>query len=291
MTKNKQMKSMLSSMLVISMCLVLSIGMISADVCTGQDCSASTTITLGNSAPTVNYVSLTSPITLNGGTTKNVLVTVNVTDSNGYTDINDSSVLATIHKGGDSYSNPSACSVLGSSSTEVSYGCMVPIQFYADAGSDWVVNVTASDIPGSTARNDSVTATINALDYITQDITSIIWSSVTTGQNDAEANAPMVLTNGGNQDYTNISIKARNATGTTYSNVIEANQFSISDLTSQTSGQTYMADSEYVQVSALTGLNNHGASVTENIYFYLDVPIVQADTYTSDGDWSIKVSS
>ena len=283
------------SLLTLMVCSLAILGMasfVSADVCTGQDCDVNPNITIGNDAPTIPTVVSPTAITLNGGTTKVVYAQFTANDQNGYADLNDASALVKLLKGGEATRTSSSCAILSHpDSYKTAYNCTITMQFYDSAGADWMVNATVSDATNM-AENSTKVATVNALDYITQDTVNIYWTSVTLGQNDAESTAPIVLTNGGNQDYTNISVKAYNVTGAVSLDVIEASQFSIDDATGQTSGQTYMSDSEYVDVPQLTGLNSHGASITENVYFYLDVPLgISADIYTSASPWSMKVSA
>jgi hypothetical protein len=260
--------------------------------CSGQDCPVNTTIILGNTAPTIPTVTSPGTITLNGGTTKVVYAQFVADDANGYADLNDSTAQVALSKSGEATRTSSSCAILSQSGSQTEYNCTITMQFYDSAGSDWMVNASVKDNAGDIATNSTETATVNALDYVTQDLATIGWSSVYVGQNDAEASAPLVLTNGGNQDYTNVSVKGYGATGAVYSDAITANKFSIDDQTGQTTGQTYMSNGVYVDVTQLTGLNAHGASVTENAYFYLDVPTgIRPDTYTSDSTWSVKVSA
>ena len=278
-------------LLVVVMGLMLMSGFVMAAECSGQDCSADADVTVDNAAPTIGTVNAPASITLNGGTTKVVIVNFTATDTNGVGDLNDSTAQVTLSKAGETdRSSTVACSILSSSGTDTEYSCSITMQFYDGAGS-WNVNASVEDNTGVLVYNDSQSSTVNALDYITQDVTSVSWSSVSVGTNDAESTAPIVLTNGGNQDYSNVSIKGYGATGTTYSDTIAANLFSVDDQTGQTTGQTYMSSGVYVQATQLTGLNTHGAAVTENIYFYLDVPNVAPDTYNSDTTWSILVSA
>jgi len=278
------------SMLMISCFLILGLSMVSADTCVGQDCSTNMTITVGNEVPTIAYVYPEGAVTLTGGSTKVVTLEFNATDPNGVADLNDATAQVVLSKAGETSRTSPSCSTVSSSATVRQYSCDVTMQFYDGAGS-WTINATVEDQSAAEAVNDTTSVTVNALDFITQDILTITWGSVSVGQTDAEADAKMVLTNGGNQDYSDISIKGQNATGVANSEVITTDLFSISNLGSQTSGQTYMVDNTYTSVPALSDLNAHGAAVTQDIYFYLDVPIVQSDTYLSDSDWSILATA
>jgi parallel beta-helix repeat protein len=235
----------------------------------------------GGGAPVsigIPWVQSISSITLTGGTTKNVYIAFNVTGD----DINSSSGQIVLKNGVESRTSNS-CSNISST-----YNCTIVFQFYDSAGS-WNINATIKDTSNNLAVNDTTSTTVNALDYITQDITSLSWTSLAVGSNDNEASVPMILSNKGNQDYSNISIKAYNCTGQSYSDKIPATKFSNDNVTGATSGQTYLQEDIYIQNTKLTKLNQHGASISQSIYFYVDIPLnIRADTYISDNTWKIK---
>jgi hypothetical protein len=165
------------------------------------------------------------------------------------------------------------------------------LQFYDGAGSDWTITATIQDKAGSPATNVSTTATINSLDYVTQDVTYVKWASVTLGTNDNQADNTITLTNGGNTAYPNFAITGQNATGQTYADVINADKFDVDNVGSATTGQIYMESNSAVDVSSKLSLNSKGASVTEQIFFYVDIPTgISADNYISDSAWAIQIS-
>ncbi|MBR9705964.1 hypothetical protein GOV14_02945 [Candidatus Pacearchaeota archaeon] len=282
--------------IILAIGILVVIGSINAAECGSQDCSGSMSLVLGNSAPVITFVNITgsSTVVLNGGTTKTVYVIFNVTDNNGYADINSSTSNVTFSKPGETTrGSASSCVNLANTTLTSQFNCTVSLQFYDGAGS-WIINATIDDSnqSDSSATNGSINATVSALDYVSQDVSAVSWTSVTTGTNDQEAAAAMVLTNGGNQNYTNISIKGFDATGGSNSEVIFAENFSVDPDTGQSSGQVYMVNDTYTDVAVLTGLTNYGASSTENVYFYVDTSSgLQPDTFTSDSSWSILVSA
>ncbi|MBR9705966.1 hypothetical protein GOV14_02955 [Candidatus Pacearchaeota archaeon] len=231
----------------------------------------------------ISWVEPISAITLNGGTTKQFYIRFNVSGDN----LNASTAKIEISYNEETR-NSSSCV---NSSSANQFNCTIIMQFFDSAGS-WNINASIQNTTGSIETNNSINFTVNALDYVSQDISAISWASVTSGTNDQEAAAAMVLTNGGNQNYTNISIKGFDATGASNGEVIFAENFSVDPDTSQTVGQTYMNNNTYTDVSVLNGLTNYGSSSTENIYFYVDTTFgLRADTFTSDSSWSILVST
>lgn len=263
--------------------------LISADTCVGQNCNATINLTIGNVAPTIPYVFPVSAVTLNGGTTKNVYVQFNATDDNGYADLNFATAQVRLINGIVTRTSSSCSSIVNTTFTST-LNCTIALNFYDDAGV-WTINATISDLQSIEAENSTTSVTVNALDYVTQDVNYFNWASATLGANDVEAGNPITLTNGGNQDYATLNIKGQNATGVTYADVINANRFSVDDQTGQTTGQIYMVADTNVDVSSILNLNSHGASVTKNIYAYVDVPTgIRADSYLSNTAWTISLS-
>jgi hypothetical protein len=289
-------KKAMSKLIATMMIMVLSVGLVGfafAAECASQDCGGDLSITVGNDDPVIPQVAPLAAITLSGATTTSVTVAFNATDVNGGDDLDIATAQVELSKGGEATRTLSTCDNPVNITNGMYIECTGDMQFYDAAAADWVITATIDDQSSATATNDSTFATVNALDYIAQDISAIAWTSVSTNSDDEEADAPMVLTNGGNQDYTSVDITGYDATGGVYSDVIAAEDFSIDADTGQTTGQTYMVDSTPVDCDAqISGLNTHGADVTDNVYFYVDVPTaIQADTYTSDSSWSIAVSA
>lgn len=240
--------------------------------------------TIVQNIPTIYFVEQVSAVTLNGGTTKTVQVLFNVS----YSNVKSETANVSFSKAGETTRYASSCN---NNTFSNQFNCSVNMQFYDSAGADWLINATINSTEDDIMSNSSIQFTVNSLDYITQDTSSINWSSIYANTNDNEADFPINLTNGGNQNYNNISLKAYNSTGAVESQVISASSFSVDALTGQTAGQTYMSEGVYVQALDLTGLNSHGVSVIESIYFYVDLPTLKADTYTSDSGWVIKCSA
>jgi hypothetical protein len=260
-----------------------------ADVCSGQNCPADINLTISNVAPTIPFVYPVSAITLNGGTTKSVTIEFNATDTNGYDDLDFSSAQIILMKSGEDDIAITDCGAIYNNTETSTISCTGDLQFYTADGS-WVVNASISDNDFD-ALNDTTSAVVNALDYVSQDVTYVAWGSVSLATDDNEADNTITLTNGGNQAYPNFDITGQNATGVSFSDVIVAEKFSVDNVGSATSGQIYMQDNTPVDVSSKLSLNSIGASIDEEIFFYVDIPSgISADNYVSDSAWAIQVS-
>jgi len=264
---------------------------ITAEECVGQGCNSNMTIVIGNEAPTIPYVMEVSAVTLNGGTTVEVEVSFNATDNNGFDDLDATKANVTFSKAGETDRTASNCRAVQNTTLTSVINCTITMQFYDTDGADWAINASIRDDTGVYAENLTTFVTVNTLDYVSQDILAITWGAVTAGSDDNEADNTITLTNGGNQDYPYLNITGYDASGDVSGSLITAESFSVSNVTGQTLGQIYMVNDTTTDVTANLSLVNHGVSVTEEIFFYVDLDIgLPADTYRSDADWVIQVS-
>ena len=279
--------SALGMMLVVTMALV--IYTVAADTeCTGQDCSVGTSLIVGNSAPIITWVNSSITITLTAESSKSVNVLFNVTDLNGYADVNDSTAQCIGNKSGESSRTSTSCSAQDQSGNDLRYNCTVSFEYYDAAASDWIWNCSVSDNYPASVYNDTATFTINDLNYVDINETTLSWSSVTPNTDDEEANAPINLDNGGNKDYGSATVTAQNATNG--SNVIPATDFSLDENPGATTTQTYMADNSSVAITSWFTLS-HGSGASEDLYAYVDMPTVPSGSYASIASWAIDITT
>jgi len=289
--EDKKARSALGTVLVVVAFMALMIYFVTADTeCVGQDCSVGTSLTVGNSAPTIINVETGITVTLTGESTTNTAnVTFNVTDTNGFADINDSTAQCVGFKSGESSRTSSNCAPLVQSGNDASYDCAVDFQYFDAAASNWAWNCTISDNSAVNATNDTVSFTINALNFVDVNVTTVSWAVVNPNITDEEADDPINLDNGGNQDYETAFVTAFNATDGG-SNVIPASVFSLYNLTGQTAGQTYMAENVSTNITSFFTLQ-HGNTASEDIFVYVDMPSVPTGSYTSTSNWLIDITA
>lgn len=278
-------------MLVLAM-TTFSVPLTASSTCAGQDCTADMAITIGNSAPTVPWVQ-NFTVDLTGGGTKDITIAFNVSDENGYDDINmtGEATNISIARNQESRTNYTRCHTMMNTTTTTVFNCTITMQYY-DTDGDWTITVWTADKQNDTASNTTVTLTVNALNQVDQDVTSIPWGSATINADDQEADDTMILTNQGNQNYSLINFTGYGASGATYGNDILAANFSMHNETGKTTTQLYIVNNTGVyNETHFPGLDEHGSSVTEEIFFYVDIGTVLADSYASDESWSIQVQT
>ena len=243
-----------------------------------------------DNAPQITQVQPVSAITLSAFSTKTVNVLFNVTDNDGYSDLNDSLAYCSLSKTGEITRNSSSCTAQDQSGNDLVYNCSLDIYYY-DAAGTWNISCYAEDNGGLNATNNTETATVNDLNYVTQNSTNLNWQGLTPGNSDEEASAPVVFTNGGNQDYTSFNITAQNATYD--SNTIPRDNFMIDYETGQSSNQTYLNDSgvDWAEGSLLRCTYPCSTNSTEFAYVYVDTPTgILAGVYSSISEWVISLS-
>jgi len=256
--------------------------------CTSQDCSVSTSLTVGNSVPVITEVESGIVVTLTAETTATVNVLFNVTDANGFGNLNDSTAQCVGFKTGESDRTSTSCAAQDQSGNDLRYNCSVNFQFFDAAASDWKWNCSVTDNSLASVFNDTVTLTVNALNFVDQNVTSFTWSTASSSINDQEANTAINFDNGGNQDYETALVTAYNATDGG-SNVIPATAFALNNLTEAPAG-TQMADSTAVNISSLFTLQ-HGSGASEDIFAYVDMPAVPDGSYSSTSSWLIDITA
>ena len=279
-------KLSIAIMTVVMTMFVMTFAIAAEAECSSQDCVSNISVSVGNTAPTIPYVANVSVVVLTGGTTETVYVLFNASDVNGYDQLDHATASVTLFKAGETNRTSSGC-VSQTNTTEVTvFNCSVDMQFYDAAGADWGIHATIDDDAAATADNLTETFTVATLDYVSSDGTNVVWSTLVSGSNNNEADGTIIVTNGGNQDYTSLDITAQDA------GLITAESFSIDNAAFQTSGRVYMVDNTATDVTGVLSLPSHGASITEEIFFYVDIAVgLAADTYTSDSSWSISVAA
>jgi hypothetical protein len=276
--KMKNKKEMLFVVLTL-LTLMLVMPMAFADVCSGQSCGADVNLTISNIAPTIPYVTPVSAVTLNGGTTKDIYIIFDTSSEL----VNETFAQVIVTNGEESRTSSSCSSI---SSTE--FNCTISMEFYDSAGT-WTINATIQN-DTETFENTTEIFSVNALDYVTQNINYIEWTSLIPNTNDNQADNTIIFTNEGNQDYATMNIKAYDVLGDVYANLISASQFSVDNVASATSGQIYLQNDTDIDVSSKLNLNTHSSSSIAEAYFYIDVPSeIRGDIYHQLNSWSISL--
>ena len=155
-----------------------------------------------------------------------VLISFNVTDADGATDINASKAVVNFTLGGNAgqyYVNQSfvASSEFGNcfnhspSSTVVVINCTVVLPYYANASANWVINISVQDKFGGVGRNDTLRFTYNFVSALALPYAFVNFSNVNLGDVNKPAFPHLLINNTGNDDFDMVNMSAAALVGTT----------------------------------------------------------------------------
>ena len=241
--------------------------------------------------PTIVNIATVSPKDPTPGSTTAVAIWFVADDADG--DLDNTTVAVYFSKTGEATRSDTNCSAAGINETANNYTCSANMQFY-DAPGSWTINVTISDLTFNIAYNDTTAFTYNSGLHMSMTPTSISFgTALNVSQSDVAAtDDPIVIQNIGNVNVTQVNVTAYDLVGETYSSyTIGSSNFEASATDSANSGVN-LSNSAPVTVTGVA--IDCGASSTDNVYFFLDVPStnIQVQDYSTTGgtSWVIAVS-
>jgi len=247
-------------------------------------------LTVGNTLPEITGMAVAQasydPIESSNTT---ITIYMNVTDVNGVADLDDSKAyvylddVATFATAVGKYTR--LCSPLANHSATVrEYQCDTDLEFYDSAGT-YSSNMTAGDSNGTIWNNTATNAptfTYTTLVASTVGDSAVNFNGVTLGTVNAPAvNNPTVVTNTGNA-LLQMNVTGADMVGQVYAETIGIGNFSVSLDGTPTAEMVLTTGTQQVVVGGTNATAPAGASSTENLYWYVDVPAtLQPDTYNA----------
>ncbi len=282
-------------MYVVAILFVFSISLISAGIfsdifkTSGKASSAEQNVSVtvqGTNAPTISYVE-----DINGGaavmpwegSTVNVIFQVRVSDADGVSNIDDSSVQTQFTRGSTTRSG-SCVWQNDVDATTANYTCTVTMNYYDEAG-DWNVEVTAQDQEANSAADSSEIFTYSELKAFSTPLapSSLSWPSLTPGaSNQLSNNDPTTVTNTGNYRG-NIIITGYNLVGESNSaENIPSTAFSVASTSgSECTGTALQSDGTVTDTGIYASPGPTGSNNAYIYYCLTSVPIVSSQTYST----------
>lgn len=219
-------------------------------------------LVISNNAPTISDIGASSG-TPTESTNTNVYVYFNVTDTNGFSDIDPS----------QSYANISLSGVVRNSSSCTNYAtwtggnirgvnCTIALNYFDESGT-WNIYAYGQDAASSSDNASQASFTYNTLYAFDLVKPTITFSASGVGINDINAsNDPQILNNTGNGAFTSI-----NVTGYELSNgadTIQSGNFTINGT----------ADAKGISVAGNVNIPSASLprSATQDLYVWVDVP-------------------
>ncbi len=285
---------------------------------TGKATSQNTNVTVtisGSNAVTIEVFNNTltgAAVDPSADTTKAIAVIVRVNDSDGYLDINTTSVTVNFSRSGEVARINNSCTDLSQSTTySRNFSCTVDMWYYDDA-SVWTINVAAKDLGNMTLIvNSSTVFTFGSLQSIRLSPSSVTFPSSAQGAvNITSNNDPTLINNSGNFNFTFINITAYNLYGeTTTSEFINVANITVGNNTNGANAgpecdvspalganATILSNGTQVNVkhSILTrgnhSINNNQTGQEQTFYCFRTIPTgITSQTYSSGyiGGWVV----
>jgi len=260
---------------------------------TNTNGSYAVSLTMGNTPPNITFVSAIPNVGLTGDTTTAVTFFFTGYDANGEGDLVDGTSRAIFSKAGETTRSTFCTRQNTINGYSANYTCTVTMWYY-DQGTNWNINVSINDSSDGMAYNDTTTFNINSL--LSANITpnNLSWAQLSTGQSNATAQNTINITNTGNQNITNLTIKAFDLIGQTGAAIgwtIPAGNFSASnDTTTRCLITNQLTNQTEVPFNATSG--RYGTTnVIRPIYYCIpSVPNVGGGTYNTTNQWITKIT-
>jgi hypothetical protein len=174
---------------------------------TGRASSSPTNLSItvsGVNPAVIEFVSPIADVDLASGTTTSVNFSVIMSDADGVSDLNDTSVTANFTRAGEATRFNDSCVWVGDlDAVSANYSCTIDI-WYWDEDDVWDINVSGRDLGNlSEFYNDSESFNLNTLQSLVISPASLTWSSISpNATNQTSNNDPTVINNTGNWNGT-----------------------------------------------------------------------------------------
>ncbi len=264
--------------------------------------TASTTVVVGNAAPTVNSVTLNngSAITLTPNATTTIYVSAQIADNNGCTDLQNGTTTILVYRSGYTSSTClttssnlscyrvttfSASSTCTGGGTSVDTTSSVDIYYFADStenagtatstypAQNWLATVIFKDPSNATGSRDSSGVEVNVLLAINITTSSINYDTMSASSTSGSTNQVTTSTNAGNST-SSLQIRA-NSTLTSGSNSIptSSQKYATSSFNYDTSTTTVAITDTTTPITGTTMVTpTSTTNVSKTVFWGLTIP-------------------
>ena len=251
-----------------------------------------------NSAPVIESVSITSPVSPLEGSARMVNFSFVAFDSDGFGDLSLDSGIANFTKSGEAVRAGTCSNLTNIDANRMNFSCSVDI-WYFDAPGIWNVTVQVSDSLGFTAGNSSAYFSYDSLTAMVLYPSAISFGSLNSSSNNVTASNFSLINNTGNVNLTTVKVKAFDVLGDLdSSSLLHAENFTASVLTggsppAECSGNSLLNNTGVNITNATVPRGNFSAGLAnEQIYYCIPrVPLLKRQTYSTRAPWLIEVTS
>ena len=269
--------------------------------------TTSLNISIGNTAPIVANVSTIQTQSITEASATRIEFTFIVTDVDGNSNINDTTLRAQFNKTGETTRFNNTCRRLSNLSTnQANFSCTVDLWYYDSAGG-WDVNVSIKDLNNAVAENTTTNFSLGESTNMVMSPTSLTWPSFSvTAVNQTSNNDPIIINNTGNKNVSNgsITVTGKDLVGeTTNTQSIFAGNFTVD--VNNTGGsapnllecrKTQLVNNTITNITSsnVTRGNNSAGNGQAYLYFCLTQvsPSISSQPYSTAqlGAWTVAVA-
>ncbi len=252
--------------------------------------SFSVRLDLSNSLPTISWVNNSVSVSPLENSIRTTFIQFNVTDSNGISDINDSSAKLVLSYSGEPTRYNLSCVSGGGTGDTKKYVCAVDMQYY-DRDGVWTINVSVKDLSSSYTDNLTYTMTYGTLTAMVLNKASMNFSNAALGeQNKASDQNPMIINNRGNQNISMVNVTAFNLIKG--SETLDATYFTMNASDGNGAGYQLQNNTPVRINNSFVPRDLGGVDVNGSLYLYVDVPSsgLTQGAFNSSSNWLIDVS-
>ncbi|MCK4552813.1 hypothetical protein KAT80_01270 [Candidatus Pacearchaeota archaeon] len=259
-------------------------------------------------APWIYNITGLGAITLTDGPGATYLtINFSVNDSDGATNLDNSSAMLNLTKAGEQTKFNTSCAVKDFAGDYANYTCNITMRWW-DGDGDWTVYANISDNNDNIHVNGTHTRSVGSLTGFVMSSSSLTFTSLLAGATNQTPSDYLTLNNTGNQDITsaNVQVNATDLFGeTTKGQALWAGNFSFNDLTgdniecnvSGATEATAMVNMSYTGVYGTTldagNFTFNNGTAQENLYLCLREvgSELSQQQYSTDqlGSWTVKI--
>ncbi len=253
-------------------------------------------VTMTNRGPIITLVNI-SNVTPVGGNIVTIDIGFNVSDEDGFADLNDTSAKINITYRGVGRSS-SSCTANDYAGTNSSlYICTITFYYFDNSSGQWNINASIGDGSSNMTYNSTWNLTVSSLSAMVIQ-TNLTFSGAVLGQQDKAATTALILNNTGNQDFGPVNVTAYDLVGMSDSTkYIAVGNFTVNTTDAEAGKGNQLVNKTAVTVSG--SILPHKSTLldtigNESLYFWLDVPtsaVISAQSYNSTTLWTIIVNS
>jgi len=251
--------------------------------------SANFTVTLviGNLIPNITWVEASVSANPNIGTYKQVFISFNATDPDGYQNLDNDTAKIVLTYLNEQTRISNFCRVNATSENTTQFNCSISLTYF-DLDGGWTINASIFDFSSDFANNTDETFTYGTLIAVQLNKSSMAFSGNLGQKMLGSSDNPLVIDNVGNVNLTEINLTAYDLNKST--ETVTADSF-MTNVTSNATIRTLSNATAITIVGAAVPRDHPSFANNESMYLYVNISDsgLTAGTFSSLYNWMIDV--